>query len=47
MAIVMLTLVIAIVVCLLLLAAFGLFTISPFARHVDRYDEPGQRLARR
>jgi hypothetical protein len=34
---------IAFVVCVLLLVAFGLFTISPFAHHVDRFHEPGQR----
>jgi hypothetical protein len=39
----MLALMIAFVVCVLLLAAFGLFTISPFAGHIDRFNEPGQR----
>jgi hypothetical protein len=39
----MLTLTIAIVVCVLLLVAFGLFTISPIARHIDRFHEPGRR----
>lgn len=43
MHIVMLTLVIAFVVCVLLLVAFGLYTISPFAHHVDRFQEPGER----
>jgi hypothetical protein len=32
----MLALMIAIVVCVLLLGAFGLFTISPFARRIHR-----------
>ena len=39
----MLTLTIAFVVCVLLLVAFGLYKISPFAHHVDRFHEPGQR----
>jgi hypothetical protein len=39
----MLALMIAFVACVLLLAAFGLFTISPFARHIDRFNQPGQR----
>lgn len=39
----MLALMIAFVVCVLLLAAFGLFTNSPFARNVDRFNQPGQR----
>jgi thiol:disulfide interchange protein len=43
MHIVMLTLTIAFVVCVLLLVAFGLFTMSPFAHHADRFHEPGQR----
>jgi hypothetical protein len=42
----MLALTIAFVVCVLLLVAFGLFTISPFARHIDRFHEPGQRQDR-
>lgn len=33
----MLTLMIAFVVCVLLLAAFGVFTISPFGRRSDRF----------
>jgi hypothetical protein len=39
----MASLVIVFVVCVLLLVAFGLFTMSPFAHHVDRFHEPGQR----
>jgi Na+-transporting methylmalonyl-CoA/oxaloacetate decarboxylase gamma subunit len=37
------TLTIAFVVAVLLLVAFVLFTLSPFASHTDRYHEPGQR----
>jgi hypothetical protein len=37
------SLVIAFVVCVLLLVAFGLFTMSPFAHHADSFHEPGQR----
>jgi thiol:disulfide interchange protein len=43
MHVVMVTLVLAFVVCVLLLVAFGLFTMSPLAHHVDRFHEPGQR----
>jgi hypothetical protein len=43
MNIVMLCLTIAFVVCVLLLVAFGLFTISPFARHIEQFHKPGQR----
>jgi hypothetical protein len=43
MHVVMLTLTIAFVVSVLLLLAFGLFTMSPFAHHDDRFHEPGQR----
>ena len=43
MHILMLTITIALVVCVLLLVAFGLFMISPFAHHVDRFHEPGHR----
>ena len=43
MHILMLMITIAFVVCVLLLAAFGLFMISPLARHADRFHEPGQR----
>jgi Tfp pilus assembly protein PilN len=39
----MLTLMIALVVCVLLLVAFGLFTVSPFAHRVDRLHGPGLR----
>lgn len=43
MHVVMVSLVLASVVCVLLLVAFGLFTMSPFAHHVDRFHEPGER----
>jgi hypothetical protein len=42
MHVLMLSLTIAFVVCVLLLVAVGLFTISPFAHHIDRFHEPGQ-----
>jgi hypothetical protein len=37
------SLTIAFVVLVLLLVAFVLFTMSPFARHGDSFHEPGQR----
>jgi len=43
MQVLMASIVIAFVVCVLLLVAFGLFTMSPFVHHVDRFHEPGQR----
>ena len=43
MHIIMLSLTIAFVVCVLLLVAFGLFTISPFAHHAEQFHKPGQR----
>jgi Na+-transporting methylmalonyl-CoA/oxaloacetate decarboxylase gamma subunit len=43
MHILMLTITIAFVVCVLLLIAFGLFTMSPLAHHFDRFHEPAQR----
>ena len=43
MHILMTNLTIAFVVSVLLLVAFGLFEMSPFARHADRYHKPGQR----
>jgi hypothetical protein len=43
MHIVMLTLGIAFVVCVFLLIAFGLFTMSPFAHQADRFYRAGQR----
>lgn len=43
MHILMLTITIAFVVCVLLLVAFGLFTMSPLAHHIERFREPGQR----
>jgi hypothetical protein len=39
----MASIVIALVVCVLLLVAYALFEMSPFAHHVDRFHEPGQR----
>jgi hypothetical protein len=42
MHVLMVTLTIAFVVGVLLLVAFGLFTISPFAQHTDRFREPGR-----
>jgi hypothetical protein len=39
----MLTLMIAFVVCVVLLLAFGLFTVTPFAHRVDRLHGPGRR----
>lgn len=46
MHIVMVSLVLASVVCVLLLLAFGLFTMSPFVHHGDRFHEPGERQKR-
>jgi hypothetical protein len=43
MHILMLTITIAFVVCVILLAVFALFTISPFAHHAERFHEPGKR----
>jgi hypothetical protein len=34
---------IAFVVAVLLVVAFGLFEMSPFARHSDHYHNPGER----
>ena len=43
MHVVIVTLVLALVVCVILLVAFGLFTMGPLAHHVDRFHEPHQR----
>jgi hypothetical protein len=42
MHIVMLSIMVALVVGVLLLVAFGLFTLTPFARHADRFNAPGE-----
>jgi thiol:disulfide interchange protein len=34
---------IAVVLAILAVVAYGLFEISPFARHRDRFHEPGKR----
>ena len=43
MNIVMLSLTVAFVVCVLLLAVFALWMISPFAHHDEQFHKPGQR----
>ena len=39
----MLILALAFVVCVLMLVAYALFELSPFAHHADRFHAPGQR----
>ena len=39
----MLTITVALVVCVGLLAAFGLFMMTPFAHHKDQLHRPGER----
>jgi len=39
----MTSLAIGFVLGVLLLVAYGLFELSPFAHHADRYHKPGQR----
>jgi hypothetical protein len=43
MEILMTSLAIAFVVTVLLLVAYSLFEVSPFAHHADSYHKPGQR----
>jgi hypothetical protein len=46
MHIVMATLVLALVACVLVMVAFGLFTMTPYAHHLDRFHERDQRSDR-
>jgi hypothetical protein len=43
MHIVMMSLVVALIVCVLMLGVFGLFTVTPAAKRIEKRDQPKKR----